>query len=107
MLENHYNDDSTQFNRLLIAIKGRTVWKHISSEYNWDNIRRKDMIGENVHNTIFDESTVIKVCEMLSAKKNYQSIRDYFNNSSTQFYSLMRSVKQRKTWKHISYKYSF
>lgn len=58
--------------------------------------------GENNSRCLTDEETVREICQLLEEKLTPSKIRDMGYK-----YSLVRSIKARRNWKHISEDYSF
>ena len=59
--------------------------------------------GDKATNLTINESIAIKVCEMLEKNMRNMDIADYLGIPR----NIVRDIRTRKTWTHISYKYNF
>jgi len=70
-------------------------------KHSFDN-QLRSATGENNARCLTDESTVRKVCHLLESGLSSAKIRDLGYD-----YNLVRKIKIRQTWKHISVDYKF
>lgn len=66
------------------------------------NLENRSAVGANNANCKYNEKTIREICEYLVKGLKSSEIRDLGYN-----YSLVRSVKRRKNWTHISKNYNF
>ena len=77
----------------------RWVTKEQNIQHSYDSGNR-NVTGEKNANCKTNESTVREICEQLSLGIKPSQIRDMGYN-----YSLVRAIKTKKNWKHISDEY--
>lgn len=70
----------------------------------WENNLKHPRFGEDVVTSKFTEKQVIKVCKNLS--KNKKSLKEIANCTGVD-YEMVRAIKDRRAWKHVSCKYDF
>jgi hypothetical protein len=70
-------------------------------KYSFD-LNNRSAVGSNNANCITTENTVHAICKLLESGHTSANIRDLGYN-----YALVRALKQKSTWKHISCNYNF
>lgn len=83
-------------------IKGRTSWTYISKNYVFNAIRKSEMKGENIHNSIYTNEQIRNVCKLLQDTSKTQKEISKITGVSC---SLVNHIVKRKSWVHISEKY--
>lgn len=91
--------DGNRQNNALFNLEWCTHGYNIKHSYNLNN---RTALGSNNANCKYSESIVIEICELLSKGFTSANIRDLGYP-----YTLVRQIKQRKNWKHISNNYIF
>lgn len=91
--------DGNRQNNALENLEWCTHGQNIKHSYDLNN---RSSLGSNNANCKHAESTVIEICELLSQGFTSANIRDLGYP-----YNLVRQIKQRKNWKHISDNYVF
>lgn len=100
---NNYSDinhiDGNRQNNSLTNLEWCTHSTNIKHSYNLNN---RSAVGTKNANCKHSEIIVKEICELLSQNLKPSVIRDLGYP-----YTLIRQIKQRKIWKHISCNYSF
>lgn len=91
--------DCDRYNNHVSNLEWVTHGENIKYSYDSDN---RSATGENNANCQTTEETVAKICELLSSGKSAACVRDCGFD-----YNLVRAIKQRKNWKHVSCNYTF
>ena len=71
--------------------------------YEYGNGKR----GEKSHRNKFPESLIISICELLEHGYSNAEIRAALNLNIKTHKDLIKDIRRRKTWKHISKNYTF
>lgn len=100
---NNYTDinhiDGNRKNNALSNLEWCSHGYNIKHSY---NLKNRTALGSHNANCKYSENLVLEICELLSRGFKPTVIRDLGYP-----YSLIRQIKQRKTWKHISNNYIF
>lgn len=100
---NNYSDvnhiDGNRRNNNLSNLEWCTHGENIQHSY---NLKNRSALGENNARCKTNESIVHEICKHLENKSKPSFIRNLGYD-----YSLIRSIKRRQTWKHISNNYNF
>ena len=84
------------------GIKAKRLWKHISSNYNINDINLH--YGEYNNKNKYSEDMIHKICKMLEdPHNNPKKISDTLNVPR----SIVQSIKDKSTWVNISSNYNF
>lgn len=85
------------------AIRNREWRKDISKDYEWDTIKFEDRKGANACNATITDEQAKKICKLIQKGLGNKEIAE---KVGCQWYTV-RSIRGRKTWKHISKKYKW
>lgn len=100
---NNYSDvnhiDGNRQNNLLSNLEWCTHGENIGHSYKLNN---RSALGENNAKCKTTETVVHKICQLLQDGLKPAYIRDLGYD-----YNLIRAIKQRKNWNHISSNYNF
>ena len=91
--------DANRRNNSIDNLEWVTHGDNIQHSYNMSNRSAK---GSNNANADIDEKTVREICELLSLGLKSSKIRD-----KGYPYNIVRNIKARNTWTHISKDYNF
>lgn len=85
---------------------------HSGNAIHGENIGRRNNRGEGNVTNVHSEDLVIKICEMLQNSHHVMYIMKYFigdgsRESHKSLYKLICDLRYRKTWSHITERYSY
>ena len=91
--------DTNRYNNSVENLEWITHGDNIKYSYTMNN---RSALGESNANCITDQHTVIEICELLEQGLKASKIRDLGYN-----YALVRKIKSKQNWSHISCNYNF
>ena len=91
--------DGNRQNNSVANLEWITHGNNIKHSYNLQN---RTALGESNANCNTTVDIVVEICQLLEEGLKSSKIRDLGYD-----YSLIRSIKARRNWKHISYNYNF
>ena len=91
--------DGNRQNNSVANLEWITHGNNIKHSYNLQN---RTALGESNANCNTTVDIVVEICQLLEEGLKPSKIRDLGYD-----YSLIRSIKARRNWKHISYNYNF
>ena len=91
--------DGNRQNNNLDILRWVTHGNNIKHSFDLNN---RSATGTDNANNIFDVSVVVQICELLQSGLMPAAVRDLGYN-----YYLVRSIRSRKNWTHISKNYSW